>query len=431
MSFETLTNPVVLLDLFDLTSNAPIEESMDDLRADLESFDYDEDRKQVGELTLTFNNPAGIYDDDERFSGRDKALRVRWGYLNHLSPIKTCIIVSVTPRYPADGVCKLEVKAWDAVSRAFLSSHPRNWGQVSTTYIARELAARWNLIAVVPQEDEDVRTKDYVQPGKLSDLNYLKFLAQRKGWESWSDGVHLYFGPDRNDEAPELSAVYGAGRFPDYAGGAPVVMTSFTPTLKQAKRPTTRHVAIDPQRKETSTHKADDASVSADDPTRKELGRVAVVSFADHAVDFKNVPEPEADAGAGLVKPTAEPKKEQVAKDTAAEHWKIKRTAAEASATFIGTCELRVGRIIDIQGVAETHSGKWKITKTRHQIQVQSTVYGVSVGMHRAGKSKGTEANKNPNIKPAEAGQEDAVETTRYNVSFEKRTVSSEKVRNP
>jgi len=428
--FEALGNPVVFFDLFDLTTQGPVEDAMDDLRANLESFSIDEDRKQVGELTLVFNNPGGIYDDDERLIGRDKVLRVRWGHLTHLSGIKTCVIVSVTPRYPDNGVCKLEVRAWDAVSRAFLASYPRNWGRVSTSYIARQIAARWDLTPIVPKDDDDVRSTDYVQPGKMSDLEYLKHLAHRKGWEAWSDGVNLYFGPEGYDEAPHLSVVYGAGIYPQDFSGAPVVLTSFEPTLKQMKRPHTRRVAVDPYSKASVTHKADASTVSAQDPTRKDLGQVAIISFVDRSVDFKSVAPSDEEAGAGKVQPTAEPKQEQVTKDTAAEHWNIARRAAEAKAQFVGNCEIRVGRILDIQGVAETHSGKWMVTGTRHTISNASQVYTTSASLSRPGKQKGApgaDKSANPNLRTPD-NQQDVSSTTKYNVSFEDRTVSREQV---
>lgn len=395
--FDTMGNPVVLFDILDLSTRKPLDVDCSDLRQSLESFEYDENLDKVGELVMTFNNENGHLDDDERFRGEDKLIRFRWGYLTHLSPEKTAIVQYVLPDYPASGLVKLKVIAWDAVSWAYRRAHPMNWGRTATTEIARQVALRWGLNPIIPVRDDDVREKAYVQPGNISDLQYIKVLAKQRGWECWSDGTDLFFGPDNYSAKPVLSATYRNGMFSTAPGVAPVVLLSFKPDIDHGKQPSTRQVSIDPRKKQTSTHRSDDADAVTDSAsTRKNLQQY-MVGLDSKVLVNTSIPAPDFDAGAGKVIPTPEPSKEQVKKDTQAHQWKIARKASKASATFSGNPELRVMRIVEILGVSEIHAGKWKIQQVKHKISATGGVYETSCSLKRPGKGKGKASEKASN----------------------------------
>jgi len=415
--FDEMGNPVVMFDILDLETKRPIDADTSDLRMAMESFEYDESLDKVGQLVLTFNNENGWLDDDDRLRGQDKMILFRWGYLTHLSPEKTAVIRYSVPDYPANGKIKLKVYAWDAVSRAFRRSHPRNWGRVPTTQIAQEVAYRWDLIPIIPVEDDDRREKAYIQPGKMSDLRYLKRLAKQKGWECWSDGVNLFYGPDSYDEKPVLAATYRSGLYSNEANVAPIVLLSFKPEINQGKTPSTRRISVDPKQKKVATHKSDDVDATKDSPIRKNISQFAL-SFEKKVGEFKSIPDTDMEAGAGKVEPTPEPTPEQVKKDAKARHWKITRKGSKASAKFVGNPELRTRRIVEILGVSETHAGKWKITGAKHRITASGNVYEVTCRLKRPGRNKGKKDKKE------EAGNENKKQADTQTAKAEKITVT-------
>ena len=198
----------------------------EDIASDIVKFEFDDDEKKPNELKLTVSNKGGKYTDDPRFA-EGVTFRVRWGYAGDISPVYAVVIAKAKPKYPGAGqLPTIEMVAWDLQQEMNRHAHPKNWGKVSSSDIAKEIAKRYSLQAEV-EESNDARSAMRTQAASVTDIQYLRSLADKLNWVCYLEDDRLHFHKKRLDAAPNLTFSY----FNDAHG----TLLEFTPEVKMGK----------------------------------------------------------------------------------------------------------------------------------------------------------------------------------------------------
>lgn len=207
----------------------------DDLVRRLLSFDYKKSTKKASETKITFQNDvkqasgpgtwpyAVAFGDDPRFHA-NTIWRFRFGYHGNMSPIHVGILRSLTPTYAAER--NITITLFDHSSKLGKSSSGKNWGRVESAVIARKIAAKYGLDAVV-ETSEDIPERAFIQPGDVSDLQYLRDLAADINYECFTHDSPptLVYRSTQYDTPAHFDVFY-------YGHGEGGFVKSFMPKLK-------------------------------------------------------------------------------------------------------------------------------------------------------------------------------------------------------
>lgn len=135
---------------------------------------------------------------------------------------------------------KTSKKDQSPTSELHKTHQPQTWGMLQTSDIAKKIASRHGLTAVVENSD-DVDDVAHIQPYNTSDYAYLRRLAENIDYEFFVENGHLYYRAKPYSEPPRQEFYY----FPHK--GEDTLLISFTPKAKVsvvATRPTGKSVQV-------------------------------------------------------------------------------------------------------------------------------------------------------------------------------------------
>jgi len=366
-----------------------------DIAVDIVKFEFEDDEKKPNELKLTVNNKAGKYTDDPRFA-EGVTFRVRWGYANDLSPIYAVVIAKAKPKYPGPGqVPTIEMVAWGLEHAMNRSARPKNWGKVSSSDVAREIAKRYSL-KYDGEESNDARAAARVQPANVSDIQYLQSLASLINWDCYISGDTLFFHKKLLNARPELTFSY----FNDATG----TLMEFTPDVKMGKPGDNKKTGADAKVgfavAAASVPFGGLVALGGFNALSNVLSRSGKVGIAPKKGVFANVSyNPFGKFGipvgqSPIADPTPEKDKKTVQAHANAARQKIDMSAIEAGMKAIGTPRLQARKVIRIENVAKTYSGNWRVKNSKHSID--SSGYIVTAKLTRNALDKGKDKAKGP-----------------------------------
>ena len=346
-----------------------------DLAENVLKFEYTERVDKPDILKLTIANVGHRFTADPRLSAGVR-YRVRWGYPGDLSPTRLAVISKARPNFPQTGVPVIEMVAFDLSLELHRGGHSQNWGEISSSEVARRVAARYNLkIDIV--ESDDARRQARVQGANTTDVLYLQKLAQVLNWAFYIENDTLHFHPHRYSQAAVLNFHYFSDSLSD--------LVTFQPEIDLSKPSATGQAGADTQKGKTAATdaKPDDAHGSPD----KKAGRYVIDTnrgTGELVTNFMRSPVTEA-----LVEATPETNPKVVKKQALSRQGKIDMGAVKATLTVLGTPKLRAKSMISVSGVTRLYSGKWYVEEASHVIQPTSPVYVVSCKINRNAASKG------------------------------------------
>lgn len=136
---------------------------------------------------LDFNIPAGNYTNLPpertpmalRWGTSPVEQRTFYGYVNHHEYVDTNQASGMLLRFYCIGT-----------SLPMNGPNPTSWKDVTASYIARSVAERHGLRAVVTNSKEIM---PYWAPGQDSDFTMMNRLAEESGYRFWVDGATLFF----------------------------------------------------------------------------------------------------------------------------------------------------------------------------------------------------------------------------------------------
>jgi hypothetical protein len=177
-----------------------------DLLGQLTTFTHKRELAKSAESKFTFRNDTRRLLDDPR-TFPNTTWTFRYGYLNDMSPIITGIVREVEPSY-ADRRTVV-ITLYDMALNMSQTSAGKNWGKVSTSEIARQLAKLHGFQATI-EESGDVPKKAWVQPGDVNDIRYLRDLAMLIDFEVLVEGTppRLVYRKKQYDSPPVGTFIY-------------------------------------------------------------------------------------------------------------------------------------------------------------------------------------------------------------------------------
>ena len=169
----------------------------EDISAHIESFSYEENEKQMDELTLTITKGDLSYVDNPMLQ-EGKEIRVRWGYVGNMSEVRTCTIKEINYTFGEDGLIRIEITAYDKRHKLTGRASRQCWKNTTLSGVVRDIAAKHNLSAVVEVDDDLLY--DFLSEGAKNDLVFLKELAEDAGCSIWVVNNELHFKPNKITE---------------------------------------------------------------------------------------------------------------------------------------------------------------------------------------------------------------------------------------
>lgn len=361
---------------FYLEPTGPTKDAADIIAA-VQRFEYSEDETKVDELTLILENKDLRWVDDKRFV-EGLAFKVRWGYANDISDERLAVIVKAKPDF-GTGFPTMVIKAFDLRRNMNRNGNPKSWGPVSSTAVARQIAARYNF-DVDLEESNDARSAYRVQSAEVTDFQYLGSLAKKLNWDFYLEGGVLHFHHKRYESEPTLLFTY----FTDSVG----TMLHFTPDVDMSKAPVVGNTSASTQDGHASSKEGDNST---------ELG-LYEINTKQNGQYIPSIKGPSQQQGP-ILDPSHESDKRVAAMHADALKRKIDMRAVTASASFIGAPRIRARTIVRIEGVGRVYSGNWRVASAKHVIQPSGHVYMTDCQLTRNGLNAGNKKSDDANNK--------------------------------
>lgn len=112
---------------------------------------------------------------------RPNALQTWYGYLNHSTQSGNADSGTHNLQYTYTCI---------GTSKPMNSESSRVWGNVTPTYIAKQMALRYHLRAVLTSTTQVLTNETQAN---MSDFAYMNYIAQKTGFRFWVSGGTLYF----------------------------------------------------------------------------------------------------------------------------------------------------------------------------------------------------------------------------------------------
>ena len=173
------------------------QELPEDISAHIERFAYEENEKQMDELSITITKGDLSYVDHPMLQ-EGKEVRVRWGYVGNMSDVRTCTIKEINYSFGEDGLIRMEITAYDKRHKLTGRASRQCWKDKKLSEIVKDIAEKHNFKAVV--EIEDDMLYEFLSEGAKNDLVFLKELAEDAGCSIWVVNDELYFKPNKINE---------------------------------------------------------------------------------------------------------------------------------------------------------------------------------------------------------------------------------------
>lgn len=366
-----------------------------DITHEITSFCFEDNEKELDVMELSITNRNLQFVDDPLFQEGNEII-ARFGYVDNLSPKKKAVIKDIDYDFPENGDPTIRIKAYDKGFKLSGKDNQKVWQKpapgILYSEIAEEIAALNGLNPIVtPTKVKHLR----VTQSNMSDAGFLKELAQKSrdkdgdsvsGYVFYIQDDELHFHPRKLDEAPTVVLEY----FTDRKG----VLRSFRPaTQSQGAKGAgteTKTIGIDPRKKETVTHKANNKTTSE----RTSLGKKT------YLVDGNTGEGSYKEQETGKVVPSfdrtesfhEEPTQEP-AKDVAEGQFKeAELKQVEASAITIGIPSLKAKQNIEVKGVGQKFSGVYYCHSVRHTIDGNGYTCDLKLKKNALGKGAGEKA---------------------------------------
>jgi phage protein D len=316
-------------------------------RADLRAVTVSEDVGAPGMFTLQLYNwdmnQLKVTWVDEPLFAEGNEVRIRMGYLDgELAELMVGEITGLEPEFTSEAPFTLIVRGYDRRHRLLRGRRTRSFVDMKDSDIARQIAGGAGLSAKV--QDSKVKL-DYVLQHNQTDLGFLQERAQRIGYEVLVQDKTLHFRPQRSDQKQALSLFLDEDIVEFYPRSttltqvAQVAVRGWNSKEKKAivgqaraGQEATRMggSTSGPQAAKRAFGEANSASVAWPVSSQAEADQIALGRFGDMALAY-----------------------------------------VSAEGVCQGRTDLRVGTVVQIEGMGRRFSGLYYVTATSHTISAR------------------------------------------------------------
>ena len=367
----------------------------EDISAHVENFSYDEDEKQMDELSITITKGDLSYVDNPLLQ-EGKEIRVRWGYVGNLPEVRTCTIKEIQYSFGEDGLIRMDITAYDKRHRMTGRASRQCWKDKKLSEVVRDIAAKHNFKAVVEVDDDMIY--DFLSEGAKNDLVFLKELAEDAGCSVWVVNDELHFKPNKINEP-----VYTFRYREDRDGYLQSFRISSKAEQGKGTGRATEAAGINPMTKQVIRESA----------TQGTKSRTVTVGLGDTSVPEKRTenetPLSSRADESGRVISSPAPTKDHARHVARGKVKSASMKSIEAEAVTIGLPYMKARETIQLENIGKKFSGNWRITKVRHEISNSGYTCSISLskndhsggGSSKSRQTPKTGAKNNSQAKPA------------------------------
>lgn len=335
-----------------------------DLAHDLVKFELIEGGNKMMEAHFHFHDKGHKYVTDKRLHTHGVPMVFRWGYPGDFSDKFTTVITRAKPSFPKSGMPMIESIAFDPRVVMDKMSSAKNWGRVSSSKIAEQIADLYGFKKDI-EESADNTKEAKVQPASSSDILFLLKLADKVNFACYIDEKNtLHYHPHRVKSDPTLDFWYFSNNLS--------TILSFVPKVKMEKGGPKKTGA------NAKTGSAIEEAIKTDAKGGDGTFNMHV-TFLPSATHMKLKVNPKKPVG----DPSTNTDAKVADKLAGAAMQKIDMSAVTATATVIGTPRLRAYKVITLNGLGGIYSGKWYVVKVRHVIQPTGDIYVCDLDLSR------------------------------------------------
>ncbi len=336
----------------------------EDITQKITNFVYEDCEDQDDLLEITLEGNIALADAPLLQEGN--LIRARWGYVDEWSDIKECILKE--PEYEFGDTVRVKLKAYDNGAKLKGKASQKIWKNKTYTQIAKEIAAKYKLKAIA---DESKTPVDSEPQGNKSDFTFLRYLADKIGYQFYIQGNELHFHKRNLDKKPLLTLTYQ---------GKDGLLLSFRPKVKaqsgKGEGTETKAVGFDPMAKKAVVHEANDGNTN-----QTVLGKKTLL------VDGATGEEKYATQETGKVIPTPYQSVQENKNLSAGVKQTAQMDQLEAEATVIGIPTIAAKEIIEVVGVGSKFSGNYYIKQVRHEIGAGGYLMTLDLKRNAIGKT--------------------------------------------
>ncbi|HZT32867.1 MAG TPA: hypothetical protein VFA33_23475 [Bryobacteraceae bacterium] len=330
--------PPIFVPAFDLTVNyvplpPPIASSVMDITVSL----YLE---PPGEFTIRLNDPKlDLINQQGGLLAEGARVEISLGYVGQTQRVMVGEVVALTADFPNSGPATLHVEGYDLLHAATRGTAYRRFdgptpdSGLPDSQIVSQIASE---IGLVPSVDPTPpRTEAWVQD-HVSNLTFLRTIAQASGFYLWVDGDTLYF--KQNPPAPNhIPLKWGQN------------LVSFSPRLSTAGQVNAIEVrGWDPSQKQSISARAQRTDTSLSPTGEQQVSRGA------GGRSERIVPR---DLGITSVQ-EAQARADRLLADQG-------QGAIRGSGTAVGQADMVVGTILELSGIGR-FSGDYQVEQVSH-----------------------------------------------------------------
>lgn len=377
-------------------SAAPVE-----ITTGITAFKFEDDETKTDKLTLTVDN-YDLSALDGPLWVPDNVIEFQFGYPGKMSPPREAVIQKVS------GFLQLQVEAdsKDALMNRAQRTD-RTWTKVKRSDVIKELVAAYGFTADQLHIEDTKLVVPSVTQARMTDLQLIKSLAAREGFEFFVDFDGVHFHKRNTKQKPIRTITY-------FAGGVGDVITVAMEVEKRAGKPGAVKLAgKDQATGEPFVVTGDNRSTSGDrtalasntevgGPEDRVLESVSDVGETSEGVRPPSgaTSESTTNTGQSLVAPTSEATKAGAQRVADGAYAKQQLRGATLTVTMVMDPLMFAKATVRMEGVGKKLSGNWYVKNAQHDPYASTTALKLArEGLN--GQGAATAARKNDEKGPA------------------------------
>lgn len=308
----------------------------------------------MDQFSLTLANPfpelPWTHQKDAELFQEGKSVTISMGYVDDLQPMFTGTITSANPSFPESGGATLRLTGYSHMQRLKGPTLTVTYNKVTDKEIAQEIAKRANLTL---DADDTEPTHPYVIQQNQTDFDFLLERARRLDFRAQVVDDKLLFKRATDTGGPSYTLIWGRPSQPVDASARAMPLRQFSPTLNLNGQVT--RVIVSGQHPTNRERFEGEATLGAE--TRRDGARcgpeVAKAALGERIERISNAPV------------SSQKEAEMLARAVYNERANGFVTGSGAT---IGLPDLRVGKLILLDGLGDNFSGQYYVDQVTHAI---------------------------------------------------------------
>lgn len=341
------------------------------------SLSYEDDESKADKLVLQVDN-FDLSNFDAPIWKTGNHVEVSWGYPGNMSPLRQMKIQSVKGSLALAVECLDEVVVMNKVQKV------RAFENMSRSQVAEQIAKDYGYGADMIHVDDTEEVLEQITQARMTDMQLLRDMAKREGFEFYVDFDGFHFHPRRLGQAPLRKFVY----YTDPDRGDLISWNLENDIFSAGKTASVTVAARDPLKKPPpiKAEASNETETGRDTLAEQAALQDPMAAFARGGYTLHNS-EAAAKAAGHAIIPSTEKTEDSAKRQASGIFKKAAMQGAELTVEARGDPQMLAKRTIEIQGIGKTISGLYYVTSCAHKL---GDGYKMTMKCKRDGKSSAT-----------------------------------------